>query len=173
LIQLGFDMDASHPDFAERRAFLLDIYQHNIARHTRLFAGMEDILTHCQNNNIAWGIVTNKPSWLTHPLLQAMDLAQRAGCVVSGDTCENSKPHPQPLLHACGLLQVAAADCLYVGDAERDITAARQAGMPSAAALWGYLDMHDNPHDWQPDFIFAAPADLSVHIKQITQTALI
>jgi phosphoglycolate phosphatase-like HAD superfamily hydrolase len=50
----------------------------------------------------AWGIVTNKPGWLTDPLLAAMAQSRRPDCVVSGDTVARAKPHPDPLLHACG-----------------------------------------------------------------------
>lgn len=166
LIQLGFGISNTHPDFAERRAFLLDLYQSNIARHTALFHGMEEILDLCHQHDIPWGVVTNKPTWLTQPLMQAMDLAQRAGCIVSGDTCEHSKPHPEPLLHACALLQVNAGDCLYVGDAKRDIEAAQNAGMASAAALWGYIGEDDNPAQWQADFTFSQPHDLREHLAQ-------
>ena len=49
---------------------------------------------------MAWGIVTNKPGFLTTPLLKALHLDHLAACVVSGDTLAERKPHPAPLLHA-------------------------------------------------------------------------
>ena len=76
---------------------------------------------------IAWGIVTNKPAWLTEPLLERLALRQRARVVVSGDSILERKPHPAPLLHAAERLGFAPAQCIYIGDAERDVLAARSA----------------------------------------------
>ena len=92
-----------------------------------------------------WGIVTNKPAFLTEPLLAAMKLSTRAKCVVSGDTLPQRKPHPAPLLHAAALLGIETSDCVYVGDAERDVRAAHAAGMRALIALFGYLGEHDQP----------------------------
>ncbi len=63
---------------------------------------------------LPWGIVTNKPGWLTDPLLDALGLATRAACAVSGDTVAERKPHPLPLLHAAELIRVRPDRCVYV-----------------------------------------------------------
>ena len=55
---------------------------------------------------------------------------------------------------------VAPADCVYVGDDERDIIAARAAGMRSVVALWGYRLDEDDPQAWQGDVLVASPRDL-------------
>ena len=75
------------------------------------------------------GVVTNKPGWLTHRLLDALDLWTRARCIVSGDTTIHRKPHPAPLPHAADLLSVKAAQCAFAGDARDDIVAGHKAGM--------------------------------------------
>ena len=48
-------------------------------------------------------------------------------------------------------------DCVYVGDAERDVQAARNAGMIPLVAGFGYLDAGEDPAAWQPEAIFARP----------------
>ncbi len=112
--------------------------------------------TRFEIDGLPWGVVTNKPGWLTDPLLQHLGLAQRACCVVSGDTVAERKPHPLPLLHAAGLAGVAPERCVYVGDAERDIVAGRAAGMQTVVAAYGYLGESDDPGTWNAHGIIVA-----------------
>jgi phosphoglycolate phosphatase len=105
--------------------------------------------------------VTNKPAWLTDPLVAALGLTDRACCIVSGDTVAERKPHPLPLLHAAQVTGVAAGRCVYVGDAERDIVAGRAAGMQTIVAGWGYFDVEDDPLAWAPTGIAQRPAQLT------------
>jgi len=142
------------------RLRFLDLYRGAIAVHTRPFAGFEDVLDTIEQAGMRWGIVTNKPGWLTLPLLEQLGLAARSGCIVSGDTLAERKPHPLPLLHAAGLLGLAPGECVYVGDAERDVQAARNAGMIPLVAGFGYLDEGEDPAAWQPDAVLDQPAGL-------------
>jgi phosphoglycolate phosphatase len=151
LIKHGFGIDEDHPAFQPLRQRLLDIYRANIARETRLFEGMEELLAALERSGRNWGVVTNKPGWLTEPLLQQLGIRQRAAAVVSGDTLRERKPHPAPMLLACEQAGSDAAHCLYVGDAERDIVAGRNAGMRTLVALFGYIGEQDRPAAWQAD----------------------
>ncbi|WP_428634624.1 HAD family hydrolase [Sedimenticola sp.] len=160
LIRAGFGIEPEHPEFQRYRQDLLAIYQDNIVRQTTLFPGMEQVLQQLERQGIGWGVVTNKPAWLTDPLMDGMGLTPRAACIVSGDTTPNSKPHPGPLLHACELAGAAPQECLYIGDAERDIAAGRAAGTSTLAALFGYLDEQDNPDSWGADDSIASPVEI-------------
>lgn len=160
LIRLGFGIEPETPGFEERRQYLLDYYADNLCIGTRLFAGMEAVLRHIEDNHIAWGIVTNKPAWLTDPLMTEMQLDKRAGCIISGDTCANRKPHPEPILHACELIDADPCGTWYVGDAGRDIQAGRAAGCTTIGALYGYLHPDDPPEQWQADLNIARPHQL-------------
>jgi phosphoglycolate phosphatase len=124
---------------------MLDRYQHNIARHSRLFAGLDDALMLIEGLGWQWGVVTNKRERFTLPLMEALNLHRRAACIISGDTTANSKPHPEPMFAACQQAQVAPEQCVYIGDAQHDITAGRAAGMKTLAALYGYLKPDDSP----------------------------
>jgi len=159
LVSLAFPA-ASGSAFETLRSRFLALYNDRLAEETRLFEGCEAVLEALESEGRPWGIVTNKPAYLTTPLLNALDLARRAGCVVSGDTLPQRKPHPAPLLHAAGLLGVAPARCLYVGDAERDIQSARAAGMTVLVARYGYLGPEDDPVAWAPDGQIQTPSDL-------------
>ena len=166
LIRLGFNIEPGDANFETYRKFLLDYYLENICQHTRLFDGMDELLNHLEKQQIKWGIVTNKPSWLTDPLMLAMQLTQRAVSIVSGDTCEKNKPHPMPILFACEQASVHPRNCLYIGDAERDIQAGKAAGCTTVTALFGYIDDHDKPEEWQADHNINHPTELISYLLQ-------
>ena len=136
------------------------MYSADIAAGTKFFPGFQAVLAQLDARDLRWGIVTNKPAFLTEPLLAAMKLSTRANCVVSGDTLPQRKPHPAPLLHAAALLGIETSDCVYVGDAERDVRAAHAAGMRALIALFGYLSEHDQPQAWGADAMINEPAEL-------------
>lgn len=160
LIRFGFGLTPQDPGFVELRRRFLDLYAGDLASETTLFSGMAETLTELENRNIPWGIVTNKPGWLTDPLLQALQLRDRAACVVSGDTTPRAKPDPQPLLYACRQLDIPPRHCLYVGDAERDVQAGQRAGMSTLVARYGYLHRDERPQDWGADGLIDSPRDL-------------
>jgi 2-phosphoglycolate phosphatase len=141
-------------------ARFLGLYGANVARHTRLFDGMQSVLDELQRRDIPWGIVTNKRREFSEPLMRALDPGRRAACIVSGDSTANAKPHPQPLLHACKLMGCLPADCVYVGDAENDVIAARRAGMRSVVALYGYIAAGDDARAWGADASIDSPRAL-------------
>lgn len=160
MIQLGFGIGADHPQFSAHRDRFLAHYRRNVADRTVLFPGIAELLDALEGGAYGWGIVTNKPAAMTVPLLRELRLLERAECIVSGDTAEFPKPHPAPLLHACELLQCDPAQAVYIGDAQRDIEAARRAGMPVVIAAYGYIDGDEPPEGWGADAIINQPVDL-------------
>lgn len=139
---------------------LLSRYHAEICVESRLFDGMESLLARWRAQSGLIGIVTNKVSWLTQPLLLALGLGEDFAAVVCGDTIAQRKPEPQPVLHACALAGIAPGDTLFVGDDRRDIEAGRAAGTRTATAEWGYLDGED-PAQWCADWRLLQPADLA------------
>jgi phosphoglycolate phosphatase len=137
----------------------LDIYSANMTVHTRLYDGMGDVLEGFESQGIAWGVVTNKPGWLTRPLLEQMGLHARCAAIVTGDCLSVRKPDPAPVLRACELAGVEAFATAFVGDDLRDVQAGRAAGALTVAAAWGYLDGGD-PHAWGADRVVDAPSSL-------------
>jgi phosphoglycolate phosphatase len=159
LVTLGFPAAAGE-QYERLRLRFLELYSRNLADHTRLFPGADMLLAELERLGLPWGVVTNKPGWLTDPLLEALDLGRRAACVVSGDTLPERKPHPLPLLHAARQIGVAPEDCVYAGDAERDIQAGRAAGMTTVVAAYGYISAEDDPLSWQPSGVVAEPMQI-------------
>jgi 2-phosphoglycolate phosphatase len=159
LVRLGFPL-APDEEFTRLRERFLALYRENLARDTGLFAGTGEMLAALESAGIPWGIVTNKPTWLTEPLLDELELRARVGSLVCGDTFPERKPHPRPLLHAARVLGVGAESCLYVGDAERDIIAARAAGMRSLVARFGYIGPDDDVVAWAADGLIDSPLEV-------------
>ena len=169
LIRLGFPQLSGQP-LEALRLRLLEIYSANLAGGTRLFAGCQQVLDELARRRMRWGIVTNKPAFLTIPLLATLKLDATASCVVSGDTLPERKPHPAPVQHAAGLLHLAPAHCLYVGDAERDVQSARAAGMPVLVARYGYLGPDDDPVSWGPDAYIDSPLQILQWLDGVSTT---
>lgn len=163
LVKLGFGED--HPEFDLLYKELLDFYQANIANETTLFPGMNELLLELEDNDMNWGVVTNKPAWLTDPLMQALNLTSRAVTIVSGDTLKERKPHPAPLLYACKQAGSRPEECIYIGDAERDIEAGNRAGMLTIAALFGYIGADDVPEYWHANKLIYKPNQLIKLVK--------
>jgi 2-phosphoglycolate phosphatase len=155
---------------AARRELLVH-YRRDICVHTRLFPGHAALLDAIEARAIPWGIVTNKPGWLTEPILRRLGLLHRAGVVVSGDTLPERKPHPRPLLFAAERLGVDPADCAFVGDSWRDAQAARAAGMASILLRYGYLNPDDKPDSWPADAWLDQPMGLLDWLAPGTQAA--
>jgi phosphoglycolate phosphatase len=159
VVRTGFP-DAAPDAFAELQRRFLRAYRGSLSQGTRLFPGMETVLDALAARRLISGIVTNKAAWLTDPLLEQLGLRARFGCVVSGDTVAERKPHPLPLLHAAKLVGVAPDECIYVGDAERDVEAARAAGMAALVANYGYLRSDEDSTAWGGDGYLERPIDL-------------
>jgi 2-phosphoglycolate phosphatase len=140
LVAAGLDIKADHPESPLWQKRLLNAYQKNLGHYSTPFPGIESLLQTLEQRQIPWGVVTNKESCQTNPLMERLGLSHRAACIVSGDTTPHAKPHPEPLLYACRQIGVSPTECIYIGDAERDIIAGNAAGMTTIAALFGYIE---------------------------------
>jgi phosphoglycolate phosphatase len=138
----------------------LDVYAQVLGRHSVLFEGVPALLDAIEAAGSRWGIVTNKPEYLARQVLPGLGWEERCAILIGGDTLPQRKPHPLPLLHAAAGLGVEVGDCAYIGDDQRDIDAARVAGMPSVVALWGYRLPGDDPQAWGADALVEAVHDL-------------
>ena len=160
MIQHGFGIDDNDPEFDRLKQRFLEFYAAKLCQHSRLMDGMAEVVDRLEANGRSWGIVTNKPGYLTTPLLAALGLDHRAACIVSGDSTAHRKPHPGPLRFACSRLGNDADQCLYIGDAERDIQAGRGAGLQTLVALYGYIRKNETPEHWGADGMVNRPAEI-------------
>ncbi len=160
LVTLAFGEKLDTQTLERLKTRYLEIYQQHLAVHSRLFDEMDELLQELEKNDIRWGVVTNKPGWLTEPLMESLGLHRRAACIVSSDSTKNRKPHPEPMFYACKLTNAKPEQCVYVGDARRDIEAGQNAGMKTIIAEYGYIGDGENTADWQADHSIQSPSQL-------------
>ncbi|MDP1536876.1 MAG: HAD-IA family hydrolase [Burkholderiales bacterium] len=159
LLGVGFGIGPEHADYAAMREEFLRLYEMNLCQDTVLFPGIAALVDALEARRILWGIVTNKAERYARPLLQQLGYGTRAACIIGGDTTGHLKPHPEPLLAATRAIGIAAQDCIYVGDDQRDIEAGRAAGMRTIAVRFGYLN-GSNPETWGADSLVSNPAEI-------------
>lgn len=153
LIQVGFGIDPSDQQFETLREEFLELYFANLADKTVLFDGLQQVLDTCYQQQIPWGIVTNKPWRYTQAVLSQLNLINQVATVICPDHVNQPKPDPEGIHKACNEIQISPSDCLYVGDHVRDIEAGRAADMTTIAAAWGYIEAGENIAQWGADYV--------------------
>jgi 2-phosphoglycolate phosphatase len=169
MLAVAFGLTPRDETYEAMRKEFLDSYYSKLVVESRLFDGIADLLAGLEQTGLTWGIVTNKASRYTDPLLPQIGL-QHAPCVVCGDTTPHTKPHPAPLLEAARRLGVEPEHCWYVGDDLRDIEAGRAAGMRTVAITWGYCGT-SQPHSWGADMLAATPQGLLNSLRKLSRAA--
>lgn len=170
LIRFGFDLEEENPEFKDLRERFLQLYQSRLHNSTTLFAGIAELLDTLENENITWGVITNKSAWLTNPLMEQLGLTGRAACVICGDSTSYLKPHPAPIQLANEITATRPQYSLFVGDAQRDIEAGKAAGLHTLVALYGYLGEFDNPETWQADGMVKSPGEIIQWIHEFNSS---
>jgi len=165
LLALGFGITPADEHFEVMKAQYLDLYEEVFKLNPIFLADIEDLLNTLDERNIRWGIVTNKPRRFSLDLIKAVKmqrgtLYERSACLVCGDDAPQPKPSPKTLLMACAQTSTNPKDCIYVGDAERDVQAGKAAGMKTVVALFGYIAETDKPKTWGADFEIRTPKEL-------------
>lgn len=160
MLQLAFDMGPEHADFEAMREEFFCNYERHLTQRTVAFEGVADLIKALVQQQIPWGVVTNKSERFTLPLTSAMPMFATTACIISGDTTAYAKPHPLPLQEAARRMGVPTQHCMYVGDDERDISAGRSAGMFTVAATYGYLGEVTDVTRWGADAIVNLPLDV-------------
>ncbi|MDQ9010676.1 HAD-IA family hydrolase [Acinetobacter gerneri] len=165
------ELDVNDPVFLAHRQRFLDLYGADIAVDTDLFEGMYPLLEELEAHQIPWGIVTNKPRWLSEALLKALNLTERCAVLVCPEDVSKTKPDPEPMYLAAKHIQIAAEDCIYVGDHPRDIDAGRAANMYTILAAYGYLPLEykDDLDAWKADCIVQNVNELQQIIRNLLQ----
>jgi len=160
MVGVAFGVTPEDAEFIPLRDEFLTNYERCMTERTHAFAGVSEMLVALQTRQLAWGVVTNKAARFTEPLTRGMPLFATAQAVVSGDTTPHAKPHPAPLLEAARRMGLDPAQCVYVGDDERDIVAGRAAGMATVAATYGYLGAKVDTAAWNADAEINSPLAL-------------
>jgi len=160
MVGAAFGVKPGDAHFEDLRDAFLARYAQRLLERTQVFDAVQPVLQALEAAGLPWGIVTNKASRFTEPIVDGLALRSRVSALVCGDTTPHSKPHPAPLFEAARQLGLPAGCCVYVGDDLRDVAAGRAAGMAALVASWGYLGDGPPVKEWGADAILGMPADL-------------
>jgi len=160
MLEIGFGDQFAKFDQQELIDMFLDYYENNVCVETCLFAGVETLIKQLNESQIPWGIVTNKPEYLTDKLLPNFDIFDKSSINVSGDSLPQRKPDPAPMFFAAEKLNLAPERILYLGDAERDMLAANRANMASVVAEYGYIKSDEDTKLWHGKYTVTQPEQL-------------
>ncbi len=166
MLGVAFGMTPDAPDYEVMREEFFVNYEKAMTQRTVIFEGIPALIASLLELGLGWGVVTNKSMRFTGPLTRQIPLFRSAGAIVGGDSTPHAKPHPEPLLEAARRLKLKPLQCIYVGDDERDVAAARAAGMPSVAATYGYLGSNADVYVWQANAHIASPLELLALLKK-------
>ena len=133
-------LKGSTVDLADATHFFEERYFATCAATSRPYPGALAGMDLLQSEGIALGVVTNKAGRFTEALLERLGVRGRFGVVVSGDTLEYRKPHPEPVLHAARVLGAQIPQTLFIGDSGNDVDAARAAGCTVWLVPYGYSE---------------------------------
>lgn len=165
MLGIAFGLKPDHPDFPSMREEFFRNYESCMTQRTLVFDGVAQLIASLLERDVAWGVVTNKSMRFTAPLTKGMPLFASARAVIGGDSTPHAKPHPAPLLEAARQVGVKPIQCIYVGDDVRDVQAGKAAGMPTVAAMYGYLGGQSDVRGWGADTQIETPLALLPLLK--------
>ncbi len=162
LLYTALHLKPEDAEFEAMQQLFLANYRTHLTQYTCLFDGIKVLLQTLNQQKIAWGIVTNKSTSLTLPIVQTLltEIGLSPATVVCGDTTAYAKPHPAPVLKACDDIGIDSKYCWYVGDDRRDIEAALAAGCVPIAVDYGYHSPYDLPHTWGAVRVMSSPQSI-------------
>ena len=107
-------------------------------QHAEVYPGVVAGLEALQARGVKMACLTNKPVVFARELLQLKGLDAYFSHVFGGDSFEEKKPHPLPVIKTCAALSTLPAHTLMVGDSSNDAEAARAVGCPVVLVSYGY-----------------------------------
>ncbi len=143
MIQRALDLRQIAVDTAQLdRLFerFLDHYSRTMPGTTVPYPGLIAALDRLDEAGMSLAVCTNKTEALARRLLDLLRMARRFSAITGGDTFAYRKPHGDHILGTIDQAGGSPAATVMVGDSINDITAARNAGIPSIAVPFGYSD---------------------------------
>ncbi len=116
----------------------MDYYQAEPCKLSDCYPGVREGLDMLQERGMKMGVVTNKNEEFVEPILKVLGIRDHMSIIIGGNTLEERKPHPLPLLHAAEVFEKTPATSLMVGDSVSDVKAARAADFQIVCVSYGY-----------------------------------
>lgn len=127
----------------EARARFLEHYGGALTVHTAPYPGVMETMTRFRDLGKVMAVVTNKPEGLSVRLLEELGLDGFFRMVVGGDSVEQKKPHPEPILKVMEGLGADPARTVFVGDSPVDCESGRAAGVRTVGVSYGFRGVEE------------------------------
>ncbi len=134
----NFLKPSSNEELENFREAFFKLYHEELEDGSNFFEGVEELITFLEEENIPWGIVTNKFKRFAEKIIQNNPLLQKSQVLITPDDVSIAKPNPEGLIKAANILDLSPDQCIYVGDHLKDLEAGSNAGMQTIGCLFGY-----------------------------------
>lgn len=134
----GADEETVNICFEEFSAY----YKSNMMNKTKMYDGIDELLTELNKANVKLAVVTNKADFAAQGLCKSL-FGNRIDVVVGSNGIRENKPAPDNVLFALEKLDVSKEDAVYIGDSEVDAQTAINSNLDFIAVLWGFRDISD------------------------------
>ena len=150
-----------YEDHQKALDIFLEFYSKNLAVSTVTYPDVKKSLKALKDSGYTLVIVTNKPFDFIEPILKGLELDKFFDFYLGGDSLDQKKPDPMPLLYVSKKLDMPVERCIMVGDSKNDILASKAANMQSIALSYGY-NYGEDISAYKPDLVFDDFIDILV-----------
>ena len=155
-------------ELEQARSIMLEDYLLRLDERSSFFESLSQLLQRLDKQGICWGILTNKPRYLSEPLLTKLATWWDQSSLFCAPDFSEIKPSPVALNAITHQYAIDPNSAYYVGDHRKDIQTAQSAGWNSIAVDYGYHEPNDPPSQWEATLRFQTSSNLSEWIyKQI------
>jgi len=110
----------------------------------QFYEGHAELINLLKQNNKHLGIVTTSAHPIIEQLLDKHAMTKSFDVLIGGDDVLNQKPDAEPIIKALAALSAVKSRTVMVGDSDKDITSAQNAGIDS---ILFYPSEHSRFHD--------------------------
>lgn len=138
------------------------VYLDTVRQYAPFFPGVEEALGKLKENSFKIGIVTSQPLNRYKAIIGRAPFENLIDAAVTWNDLpkDKQKPDPAGILKALDIIRVAPENAAYVGDAKKDIEAAKRASVKAVVVTWG-LEPIESLKALSPDLILTEPYQIS------------
>ena len=150
--------DASEDKISLLKSEFLSKYEKIMTSNIVKYDGVDALLEHLAAKKVKWGIVTNKSAIYTMPIVKKLNWHKLTDAIICPEDLNKAKPSPEGIFRGLELLDGDPKQSYYIGDHQRDIETAHNAGVISIACTYGYHET--DPISWNADHVVQKPSDI-------------
>jgi phosphoglycolate phosphatase len=124
---------------------------------TVTYNGIKEMLKTLKNKKKA--VLSNKNEDFSCEIVKRLGISDYFVKIWGGDSASTKKPSPKPIVDLINLTNSDISKTVMIGDSSNDFLAAKAAGIPSIAVLYGYSGI-EQIKQYNPDFMVKDPKDI-------------